>query len=77
MNKLLLIPIAVLAVSGCANKYVIVEGEYSYTKTDAQYFSKSMHKINTETGESWRVTHDQHKGFIWKPINHLDEKLID
>jgi len=78
MNKLFFLFFVTLAITGCAtNKYSVIEGEYSYSKADGQYFSKSMHKINTETGESWRLTHDAKKGYIWKPVNHLDGRLID
>lgn len=71
MNKLFFLFCATLTITGCAtNKYSFIEGEYSYTKADRQYFSKTMHKVNNETGESWRMTHDSKEGYIWKPITH-------
>jgi len=78
MNKLLLLSITLLAITGCtSNPYNVVTGNYSWSKGENSYSSETMYKINSETGEAWKMTHNQKKGYIWEPITHLDTHPID
>jgi hypothetical protein len=84
MKKLLQILIAAYFLTGCATaKYSIVAGEYGWDNqgkngaVGSKYFSETMYKINTKTGESWRMTFEKSQGYYWELINHLNVNLIE
>jgi hypothetical protein len=84
MRKLLQILIAACVLTGCATaKYSIVAGEYGWDKqgengaVGSKYSSETMYKVNTKTGESWRMTFKKNKGYYWESINHLNVEPIE
>jgi len=60
-----------VTISGCVfPKYSLVTGEYSYLKEGEkaqQYFSRTVYRINHETGETSRI--DWKGGdYYWRPV---------
>ena len=84
MRKLIPALSTVLLLTGCVSaKYSIVAGEYGWNKqgknasVSSKYSSETMYKINSKTGESWRVTFDKSKGYYWESINHLNIEPVE
>jgi len=81
MKKILSLLAAVALLTGCsASKYSLVAGEYGWDKRDtggSQYSSDTMYKVNSETGEAWRMTYEKSKGYYWDSINHLNLEKTD
>ncbi|AHK17666.1 MAG: hypothetical protein VB954_13525 [Thalassolituus sp.] len=84
MKRTLLILLAAFATTGCATaKYTLVSGEYGWDKRSkggserSQYSSETMYKINSQTGETWRMTFDQSKGYFWEAINHINMDAVE
>lgn len=76
--------IVTFLLTGCSAKnYSIVSGEYGWNKkgkngeASSQYSSETMYKINTKTGDSWRMTFNTNKGYYWEAISHQNEESAD
>ena len=84
MTKSLPILLISYLLTACASSnYSIVAGEYGWNKKgkngskNSKYSSVTMYKINSKTGESWRMTFEKHKGYYWEPINHLNIEPVE
>lgn len=58
--KSLLLVFSLFLVGCAAPQYAIVSGQYGWDKRDtggSQYSSDTMYKINTETGETWKMSY--------------------
>tara|TARA_R110001583_G_C5568643_1_gene401849 strand:+ start:739 stop:966 length:228 start_codon:yes stop_codon:yes gene_type:complete len=72
MKSLLALLIA-FSITGCvSSKYSLVSGQYGWDKQGekgSKYSSETMFKINSQTGETWKMTFEQSKGYYWELIN--------